>query len=58
MAEDLDVLERQCGTTECPECGRWRLFRHDWEAVSGGALRFFYSEECAACGHFETNGDW
>jgi len=45
-------------TTECPECGRWRLFRQDWEAVEGGSLNYYYSEECAACGHFETNGDW
>jgi len=44
-------------TTECPECRRWQLFRRDWEAAEGGSLNAYYSEECGACGYYETNAD-
>jgi len=42
---------------ECPECGRWRLRRCDFERAEGGSLNFYYSESCDACGHYETDAD-
>jgi hypothetical protein len=43
-------LSSETAMSECPDCGRWRCRRHDWEQVDGGSLNFYYSLYCDACG--------
>lgn len=46
-------LQSQSYLQDCPECGRYRCVRDDWEEVEGGSMNFYYSLSCDACGLFE-----
>jgi hypothetical protein len=48
---------RQTEFAECPECGRWRCKRDDYERAEGGSLNFYYRLSCDACDFYDTNDD-